>query len=67
MVVVIVFFFGVLFEFIMLLGMFNLNFVYWWGEDIGWKLGLLDWLYFIVVLFFVVLVVFMWLLDFLGY
>lgn len=36
MVVVIVLVMGVFFEFNMLLGMLNFNFVYWWGEDMGW-------------------------------
>lgn len=63
----IVFLLGVLFEFKIVLDLLNMNLMYWWGENIGWMLGLLILESFVVVLLFVVFVVVMWLFDFLGY
>jgi len=48
-------------------GIPNLNPMYWWGEDTGWKIGLPNLEHFIAVIPFAALAIAMWPPDFLGH
>ena len=65
--VVIAFSLGAPFEFKTGPGLPNLNPLYWWGENTGWKLGLPGASAFLASLPFAILAVAMWPPDFLGH
>ena len=48
-------------------GIPNLNPMYWWGEDTGWKIGLPNLQHFLAVVPFAALAIAMWPPDFLGH